>query len=291
MARRPGLGRGLGALIPGDENDQKNITPAQDQQGVIQVPITQIQPNPQQPRSIINDEAMEELAASIREHGIIQPLIVSKDPNDEYYTLVAGERRWRAAALAGLSKVPVIERNVSEQDQLEIALIENLQRTDLSPLEMAEAYRTLVDHFMLTHEQIADRVSKSRTSVTNTLRLLNLPEEVKRALADELITEGHARSLLSLPTAQAQKAALTTVLNLGLNVRQTEALVRKLTGERPPSAPKPAPPAEILELENQLRNHFGTKVNLNQGKNGGSLVIYYYSDEELNAIIDRILSA
>lgn len=291
MARRPGLGRGLGALIPGDENNQENITPAQDQQGVIQVPITQIQPNPQQPRSIINDEAMEELAASIREHGIIQPLIVSKDPNDEYYTLVAGERRWRAAALAGLSKVPVIERSVSEQDQLEIALIENLQRTDLSPLEMAEAYRTLVDHFMLTHEQIADRVSKSRTSVTNTLRLLKLPEEVKRALADELITEGHARSLLSLPTAQAQKAALTTVLNLGLNVRQTEALVRKLTGERPPSAPKPAPPAEILELENQLRNHFGTKVNLNQGKNGGSLVIYYYSDEELNAIIDRILSA
>lgn len=291
MARRPGLGRGLGALIPGDENNQENITPAQDQQGVIQVPITQIQPNPQQPRSIINDEAMEELAASIREHGIIQPLIVSKDPNDEYYTLVAGERRWRAAALAGLSKVPVIERSVSEQDQLEIALIENLQRTDLSPLEMAEAYRTLVDHFMLTHEQIADRVSKSRTSVTNTLRLLNLPEEVKRALADELITEGHARSLLSLPTAQAQKAALTTVLNFDLNVRQTEALVRKLTGERPPSAPKPAPPAEILELENQLRKHFGTKVNLNQGKNGGSLVIYYYSDEELNAIIDRILSA
>jgi ParB family chromosome partitioning protein len=155
---------------------------------------------------------------------------------------------------------------------------------------MAEAYRTMADNFSMTHEQIAERVGKSRTSVTNTLRLLNLPDEVKRALVDDLITEGHARALLSLPTAQGQKSALTTILNLDLNVRQTEALVKKLTGERPPSIPKPASPPEILELENQLRHFFGTKVNLNKGKKGGSLVIYYYSDEELNAIIDRILS-
>lgn len=290
MARRPGLGRGLGALIPGEENNQEGFIPSQAQGGVIQVPITQIQPNPQQPRSIMSIEALEELAVSIREHGIIQPLIVSKNPNDEKYTLVAGERRWHAAEIAGLSIVPVIERNVTEQDQLEIALVENLQRADLSPLEMAEAYRTMADNFSMTHEQIAERVGKSRTSVTNTLRLLNLPDEVKRALVDDLITEGHARALLSLPTAQGQKSALTTILNLDLNVRQTEALAKKLTGERPPSIPKPASPPEILELENQLRHFFGTKVNLNKGKKGGSLVIYYYSDEELNAIIDRILS-
>lgn len=290
MARRPGLGRGLDALIPGEENNQEGFIPSQAQGGVIQVPITQIQPNPQQPRSIMSSEALEELAVSIREHGIIQPLIVSKNPNDEKYTLVAGERRWHAAEIAGLSIVPVIERNVTEQDQLEIALVENLQRADLSPLEMAEAYRTMADNFSMTHEQIAERVGKSRTSVTNTLRLLNLPDEVKRALVDNLITEGHARALLSLPTAQGQKSALTTILNLDLNVRQTEALVKKLTGERPPSIPKPASPPEILELENQLRHFFGTKVNLNKGKKGGSLVIYYYSDEELNAIIDRILS-
>lgn len=290
MARRPGLGRGLDALIPGDEKDQESATPSSTLQGIIQIPTTQIQPNPQQPRSSFDEDALEELAASIREHGIIQPLIVSKDSDGDLYTLVAGERRWHAAKRAGLSMVPVIERTVSEQDQLEIALIENLQRTDLTPLEMAEAYRTLAENFSLTHEQIADRVGKSRTSVTNTLRLLNLPDEVKRALADELITEGHARALLSLITAQAQKAALTTVINLGLNVRQTEALVKKLTGERPPSHPKPAPPPEILELENRLRYHFGTKVNLNNGKNGGSLVIFYYSDEELNTIIDKILS-
>lgn len=290
MARRPGLGRGLDALIPGEENNQEGFIPSQAQGGVIQVPITQIQPNPQQPRSIMSSEALEELAVSIREHGIIQPLIVSKNPNDEKYTLVAGERRWHAAEIAGLSIVPVIERNVTEQDQLEIALVENLQRADLSPLEMAEAYRTMADNFSMTHEQIAERVGKSRTSVTNTLRLLNLPDEVKRALVDDLITEGHARALLSLPTAQGQKSALTTILNLDLNVRQTEALVKKLTGDRPPSIPKPASPPEILELENQLRHFFGTKVNLNKGKKGGSLVIYYYSDEELNAIIDRILS-
>lgn len=290
MARRPGLGRGLDALIPGEENNQEGFIPSQAQGGVIQVPITQIQPNPQQPRSIMSSEALEELAVSIREHGIIQPLIVSKNPNDEKYTLVAGERRWHAAEIAGLSIVPVIERNVTEQDQLEIALVENLQRADLSPLEMAEAYRTMADNFSMTHEQIAERVGKSRTSVTNTLRLLNLPDEVKRALVDDLITEGHARALLSLPTAQGQKSALTTILNLDLNVRQTETLVKKLTGERPPSIPKPASPPEILELENQLRHFFGTKVNLNKGKKGGSLVIYYYSDEELNAIIDRILS-
>ncbi len=288
MARRPGLGRGLDALIPGSD-EQAGQNPPASGQGVTQIPIEQIQPNPQQPRSEMNEEALGELAASIREHGIIQPLIVSSTPGSDQYTLVAGERRLRAAILAGLTMVPVIFRTVNELEQLELALIENVQRADLTPLETAEAFRQLVDNFSLTHEQIAERVGKSRVSVTNTIRLLNLPEQVRRALAEGLISEGHARALLGLPTAQAQKAALGTVLNLGLNVRQTEALVKKLTGERPPTKPKPEPAPEVKELESRLRSFFGTKVNLNNGKKGGSLVIYYYSDEELNTILDKIL--
>ena len=289
MARRPGLGRGLDALIPGSEEEKQDKASPTGSQGVLQVSIEQILPNPQQPRTKMDQEALQELAASIQEHGVIQPLIVSEDDDGQTYTLIAGERRWRAAKLAGLSMVPVIERSVSERDQLEIALIENLQRADLSPLEMAEAYQHLAEEFSMTHDQIAQRVGKSRTSVTNTLRLLSLPETVKQALADDLITEGHARALLSLSKPQAQHAALQTVLNLSLNVRQTEALVRKLGGEKPPTKSKPEPAPEILALENKLRNFFGTKVHVNNSAKGGSLVIYYYSDEELNNILDKFL--
>jgi ParB family transcriptional regulator, chromosome partitioning protein len=286
MARRPGLGKGLDALIPGKVGEAAQPSAAQ---GIMLIPIEKIYPNPQQPRTQMDDQLLNELAASILEHGILQPLIVSKHPEMDEYTLIAGERRWRAASIAGLSMVPVIERNVSEQGQLEIALIENLQRTDLTPLEMAEAYRHLSDDFSLTHEQIAERVGKSRTSVTNTIRLLNLPEQVRKSLAENLISEGHARAILGLQTEQAQLAALSTILRDNLNVRQTEALVKKLSGERPISLPKPAASPEVSELENRLRTYFGTKVNLNDGRNGGRLVIYYYSDEELNAILDKIL--
>ncbi|MCB2202787.1 ParB/RepB/Spo0J family partition protein [bacterium] len=289
MARRPGLGRGLDALIPGDEQQDENAAARKSHQGVMQIPIDQIQPNPQQPRSNLEPDALNELADSIREHGIIQPIIVSPGADTDQYTLVAGERRWRAARIAGLTMVPVIQRTVTEQGQLELALIENVQRADLSPLETAEAYQQLAGNFNLTHEQIAERVGKSRVSVTNTMRLLNLPEPVRSALEANKISEGHARALLGLPSAQAQRAALNTVLNLSLNVRQTEALVKKMSGERPPSKPKPQPSPEVRELESRLRNHFGTKVNLNNGKKGGSLVIYYYSDEELNTLLDKLL--
>jgi len=287
MARRPGLGKGLDALIPGGEK-KEDQSPKTSDQGIKQIPITHIQPNPQQPRVEMNEEALNELAASIREHGILQPLIVNRR-DENHYLLIAGERRWRAAELAGLSSVPVIERDVTEQGQLELALIENLQRSDLTPMEMAEAYRTLSEDFSLTHEQIAERVGKSRTSVTNTLRLLNLPEQVRNALAKGLISEGHARAILGLQNPNAQRAALSTVLNLGLNVRQTENLVKKLSGEKPSPPPKPVPSPEIQSLEQRLRNYFGTKVNVKESKNGGSLVIHYYSDEELNDILDKIL--
>ncbi len=288
MARRPGLGKGLDALIParGDDGFQ---TPTPTTQGVTQVHVDDIEPNPKQPRSSMDQGALEDLAASIREHGIIQPLIVSRMSGSGVYTLIAGERRLVAAKFAGLTMVPVIERTVSEQDQLELALIENVQRADLNPIEMAEAYHQLSEQFSLTHEQIAQRVGKSRTSVTNTIRLLNLPDQARKALLEGFITEGHARALLSLPNAQAQRAALSTVLNLELNVRQTEALVKKLSGEKPPSILKPLPSPEIKDLEDRLRTFLGTKVNLKDGKKGGSINIYYYSDEELNTILDKIL--
>ena len=288
MARRPGLGKGLDALIPGGEANDKDFQPLVTQ-GIMLLPIHKIKPNPKQPRHHLDDEALNELAASISEHGVLQPLIVSINPENDEYTLIAGERRWRAAEIAGLSMVPVIERSVSEQGQLELALIENLQRADLMPLEMAEAYQQLSENFSLTHEQIAQRVGKSRTSVTNTLRLLNLPDQGRRAIAENLISEGHARALLGLQTESAQLAVLSTILRDNLNVRQTEALVKKMSGERPLTTPKPPPQPEVSALENQLRNFFGTKVSLNSGRKGGKLVIFYYSDEELNAIIDKIL--
>ncbi len=288
MARRPGLGRGLDALIPGGE-DQPSSKPEQNDQGIKEIPLDQIEPNPQQPRTKMDQKSLEELAYSIQEHGIIQPLIVAREPGTDDYTLIAGERRWRAAKIAGLTMVPVMERDVTEQQQLEIALIENVQRADLTPLETAEAYRQLAENFSLTHDQIATRVGKSRVSITNTLRLLNLPKQIQQALAEGQITEGHARAILGLPSTQGQKAALNTVLNLGLNVRQTEALVKKMSGERPPKKPTPTPSPEITALEDRLRHFFGTKVKLNNSKNGGSLVIHYYSDEELNTILDKIL--
>ena len=289
MARRPGLGKGLDALIPRDEDQDKYPSISTSSQVVIQVPFDLIQPNPQQPRTALDMEALEELAASIREHGILQPLIVSENPDVDRYTLIAGERRWRASEMAGLSMVPVIIRSVTEQEQLELALIENLQRSDLNPLEKAIAYRQLADNFSMTHEQIAERVGKSRTSVTNTIRLLNLPDQAQKALGEGFISEGHARAILGLPNHQAQRAALSTILNLGLNVRQAEALVKKFSGEKPHQVPKSKPQPEISAIEEQLRNFFETKVNLNRGKKGGNLVIYFYSDEELNAILDKVL--
>ena len=288
MARRPGLGKGLNALIP--QNDEPSLMKQpSSSQGVIQVAVDQIKPNPQQPRFNMDEISLKDLTASIVEHGIVQPLIVSYDQEADQYTLIAGERRLRAAKMAGLSMVPVIERTVTDQEQLELALIENLQRSDLNPLEMAEAYQQLAENFNLTHEQIATRVGKSRTSVTNTLRLLNLPDQVQKSLLEGFISEGHARALLSLQNSKAQRAALSTILTQELNVRQTEALVKKLSGERPAPKPKNLPSPEIRDLENRLRTHFGTKVNVNSGKKGGSLVIYYYSEEELNTILDKIL--
>ncbi len=282
MAQKSGLGKGLDALIPTGLMGQ--TIPAD-----THVPISMIVPNPQQPRETIAEENLVELAASIREHGIIQPLVVTHDAVTGTYTLIAGERRLRAAQLVGLEKVPVIVRTVNEQQRLTEALIENIQRADLSPLETARGFRRLVDEFNLTHEELAAQVGKSRTTVTNTMRLLNLPPTVQEALAAQKISEGHARALLSLPTEQAQLSALSTILSQELNVRQTEELVRKLSGIKPPALPaKPIDPL-IEEIEERLRARLGTKVNLRPGEKGGTITIHYYSEEELNNLINNLL--
>lgn len=280
MGRRRGLGKGLEALIPVAEEPKG---------GVNQVPISTISPNPMQPRTALDPEALEDLAASIREHGVIQPLIVTQR-GPEQYQLIAGERRWQAARMAGLATVPVIVKEATPQQFLELALVENIQRADLNPLEEAAAFRQLVEEFELTQEQVAERVGKSRVAVTNTMRLLRLPPEVQQALADGVIREGHARALLALSTPEAQVAALKTVARKGLNVRQTEELVRRLLAEPPPKkALEPVPP-EIQALEEEFRDTLGTKVNLFRNQKGqGRLVIHFYSEEELQAIYEVII--
>lgn len=280
-AKRSGLGKGLDALIPASET-----APA----GITEIRITAIRPNPHQPRTHFDPAELTELAASIREHGVLQPLIVTHGDQPGSYTLIAGERRWQAAQQAGLERVPAIVRGATDQERLELALIENLQRADLSPLEAAEAYHRLAEDFGLAQDAIAKRVGKSRVAVANTMRLLKLPEKVKQALAEKRLTEGHARALLALPTAQAQLAAMHTVIQKNLTVRQTEELVRKLAGHKPSRARPPAPPAEIKELEEQLRAKLGTKITLRRRRKGGTLVIYYYSDEELNALAEKLLA-
>ena len=282
MPQKSGLGRGLGALIPGGENILM-------ENGVMLVSVDLVFPNPRQPRSMMHPEELQDLTASIREHGVLQPLIVTPGDMQGRYILIAGERRLQAARLAGLASVPVLVRQATDQQRLELAIIENVQRSDLSALEQAEAYRQLAEDFDLSHEDIAARVGKSRVAVTNTLRLLKLPDAVKNALIEGRISEGHARALLALPSPQAQAAALHTVITQEMNVRQTEELVRKLSGEKPSRKPKPAAVPEVVELEERLRTSLGTKVTLRSGRKGGTLTIHYYSDEELNALMGRLL--
>ena len=285
MAQRSGLGKGLESLIP---TWQSSPTPVGANEQVQLLPIASISPNPQQPRKIFEEDQLEDLATSIKQHGIIQPLIVIAAEGVDRYTLIAGERRLRAAKLAGLKDVPAIVRTASQQEQLEFAIIENVQREDLNPIERARAYQSLADQFSLTHEDIAQRVGKSRVTVTNTLRLLNLPVVVQQTLQSGEITEGHARSLLALPSARAMEAALDSILSLGLNVRQTELLVSKLSGKAPTSKKLTTRSAEAEDLENRLRQFFHTKVMLSKGKRCGTISISFYSDEELNAILDRL---
>jgi ParB family chromosome partitioning protein len=276
--RKTGLGKGLGALIP--EAEQEAAA-----QGTIEVPLSSITPNPHQPRSPIRDQDLVELAASIEEHGVIQPLVVTITPDG--YQLITGERRWRAARLARLSKVPVLVKDAAPAEMLALALVENVQRSDLNALEEAVAYEQLVKEFKLTQAQVAKKIGKSREAITNTLRLLKASRGVKEALLAGKISEGHARALLRLKKAEAQEDALKAVVKQGLNVRQTEALVGRRLGEKKPKA-APRKDAKTRTNEKLFRDALLTELNLTRSKKGWRLTLHFDSDEDLEAFYQRI---
>jgi ParB family chromosome partitioning protein len=299
---KPALGRGLGALLGGSAVARPPLTPvesnpvhialAPDPGGLVKnVPLSRIVPCPFQPRKDFSAEALGELAASIREQGIVQPLIVRE--RQGHLELIAGERRWRAAQMLGLAEVPVLIRQAEDRDVLELALIENLQRENLNPIEEAQGYSQLIEQFQLTQEEVALKVGKSRAVVANALRLLKLPLAVQSYLREGRLSVGHAKVLLGLTGEKQQTAAAERILREALNVRQTESLVAQLQA-REASALKPAPAAAPLKdahvgsLENQLRERLGTKVQLRYSKGKGAVEIAFYSDAELERILQII---
>jgi ParB family chromosome partitioning protein len=287
MTKKRALGRGLGALIPAGE--ALAATAQGSATGVRQVSVSAIAPNPHQPRQHFDPQALEELAASIREHGLIQPLIVSESPQVTQpgieYSLIAGERRLEAAKLAGLDTVAVIVKEATPQQMLELALVENIQRADLNPLEEAAAYQQLAADFGLTQQQIADRVGKNRVSVANALRLLRLPDFCRNMLAGGQISEGHARALLGLEDEEElMERVLKAVIKQHLSVRQTEEMVRRLRTASPsPKATRTVAP-ETRALEDEFAQALGTKVSLSRSKKGGRLTIHFFSEEELHGL-------
>ena len=278
MAKTFGLGRGLEALIPRPVGATE--TPL--------IPVDRIARNPHQPRSHFDEEETAELAASIAQHGVLQPIVV-RIVVDGGYELIAGERRLRAARIAGLTEIPAVVRESAGGEQLELALVENVQRRDLNAIEEASAYRELIDRFGMSHEQVAGRVGKSRVAVSNALRLLDLAPETRAAIADGRISEGHGRALAALTVPELQRAALQVVLERHLSVRQTEELVRRKR-TTVPVGPGTAISSDLADLEAQLRGLLATRVGIVRTRRGGRLVIDFYSDEELDrlyAIITR----
>jgi ParB family chromosome partitioning protein len=276
--RHTGLGRGLTALIP--QRAQHAAT--------TEIPIDRIRPNPRQPRQRMDQGQLDELAASIREHGVLQPILVTETLDG--YQLVAGERRFRASRQAGLDRIPAVIRQLADRDQLELALVENLQRADLGPMEEAHAFQALVAEFDLTHDTIAQRVGRAKSTVSNTLRLLDLDPEVQTAIADGRLTAGHARAIGGLPVSQQAHVA-RTVIEQGFSVRQAEELVRRLREPRPetPAASRRVPDPDLERVEDDLRRRLGTKVTLARSRKGGRIIIEFYSDEELGQLYDRLI--
>ncbi|MBS60733.1 MAG: hypothetical protein CL606_05425 [Anaerolineaceae bacterium] len=282
MAIKRGLGRGLEALIP---------TNTRVGQGVSQIAITSIQLNPRQPRATIDTEELAELAESIRKHGILQPIVVSQTENTGEYRLIAGQRRLQAAAIVEMHTIPAIVRDTTtESEMLELALIENIQRSNLNPLETARAYNSLVEDFGMSHEEISKQVGKSRTTISNSIRLLRLSESVQMALSKKQISEGHARAIIGISNPEEQEHILRKIISERLNVRQTETVVQGLSV----STTKPnlisEKSVEEIDLEDRLRNSVGTKIKLHRNHNGsGRLVIYFYSDEDLETLTNRLI--
>ena len=279
MTARQALGKGLGALIP-----EKGAPEAEGRKALQMCGIEEIQPNPFQPRKSFSVEPLQELVESIREKGILQPLLVRR--KGDGYELIAGERRWRAAQRAGIREIPILVRDVSDSEMLEISLIENIQRENLNPIEEAEAYRRLMEQFHLTQEEISKKVGKDRTTVANTIRLLKLPLEVKQSLTEGKISMGHARAFLSLDGVEKQKALLKRLLLDGLSVRQIENLVKRLR-TKSQSAPRRSSP-EWGSLVEELQRALGTKVRIVGQRRRGKIEIEYYSPEELDRIIDLL---
>lgn len=312
-AQQHGLGRGLSSLIPPRKDDGKNspfrdmvlktmtaqgvsvdgapasavqteVTPPKN--AVVEAAIGSIVPNPHQPRLRFDEEKLRELADSIREHGILQPLVVTPLPQGKY-ELIAGERRLQAAKQVGLKTVPVLVRDAGEQQKLELAIIENVQRHDLNPVEEAKAYARLMDEFDLTQEETAKKMSKSRSSVANTLRLLLLPVEMQRAIGEGRITEGHAKALLGVENPERQRALFELILKDGLTVREAETKAREIS-VRPHVRRVSTLSPELVEKADRLSAAFGTKVAVKPSGKGGRIVVEYYSDEELDGILSRV---
>ena len=273
----PALGRGLSALIPSRDDASA---------GPREIPLSEIRVNPNQPRRDVEHANLEALATSITDHGVLQPILVTETLDG--YRIVAGERRVQAARLAGLERIPAVIRQLADREQLELALVENVQREDLNPIEEANAFRQLHEEFGLTQDEIARQVGRARTTITNTLRLLELDEGVQAAVADGRLSEGHARALVGLPAIQ-QLHLVAAIVESGLSVRQAEELARRLREPRPATdkAERRVDP-DLERVEEDLRNALGTKVSVARGRKGGRIVIEYYNDEDLGRLYDRL---
>lgn len=295
---KKGLGKGLDSLIPmGSEIE--NITkpvkkaknePKTNENGVIELKVNQIEPNREQPRKNFDEDALQELADSIKKHGIIQPLVVQK--KGEYYEIIAGERRWRAAKIAGLKHIPVVIKDYSEQEMVEIALIENIQRQDLNPIEEAMAFKQLMQEYDLKQDELAERVSKSRTAVTNSMRLLKLPQKIMEMVINNELSSGHARTLLSIEDEDLQIKVAELVILKQMSVRETENYVKKLQNNKNESKDTKNTDNDFVyrDIENRIKEIVGTKVKVNHKNNGkGKIEIEFYSDDELERIYDLFL--
>ena len=296
--KKKGLGKGLDSLIP-DNKSMKSVTSektveskedAAAKSGVQVMKINEVEPNRDQPRKNFDEDALLELSDSIKQFGVLQPLLVRK--RKDYYEIIAGERRWRAAKLAGVKEVPVIEKEYTDQEILEIGLIENIQRENLNPIEEAIAYKRLLEEFNLKQDEVAERVSKSRTAVTNSMRLLKLSDKVQQMIIDDMISTGHARALLAIYDPELQYTLANKIFDEKLSVRETEKLVKEIKNPKKPKEKKPVANSFIYQdLEEKMKSVFGTKVSIaSKGKGKGKIEIEYYSDDELEHLFDMMMS-
>ena len=296
--KKKGLGKGLDSLIP-DNKSMKSVTSektveskedAAAKSGVQVMKINAVEPNRDQPRKNFDEDALLELSDSIKQFGVLQPLLVRK--RKDYYEIIAGERRWRAAKLAGVKEVPVIEKEYTDQEILEIGLIENIQRENLNPIDEAIAYKRLLEEFNLKQDEVAERVSKSRTAVTNSMRLLKLSDKVQQMIIDDMISTGHARALLAIDDPELQYTLANKIFDEKLSVRETEKLVKEIKNPKKPKEKKPVANSFIYQdLEEKMKSVFGTKVSIaSKGKGKGKIEIEYYSDDELEHLFDMMMS-